>query len=90
MNEYHGIPASNVVTIRLEGTRFNGRSDLWCRRHFISHFYHLPRARLAFARFNLTPASIAHADRFVARDFYFGLLREVIAYPSYYIRPYEQ
>lgn len=56
----------------------------------ISHFYHLPRARLAFTRFNLKPASIAHADRFVARDFYFGLLREVIAYPAYFIRPYAE
>jgi vancomycin permeability regulator SanA len=55
----------------------------------ISHFYHLPRARLAFARFNLTPVTIAHADRFVARDFYYGLLREVIAYPAYFVCPYE-
>ncbi len=55
----------------------------------ISHFYHLPRARLAFARFGLAPVSGAHADRFVARDFYYGLLREVLAYPVYFIRPYE-
>jgi uncharacterized SAM-binding protein YcdF (DUF218 family) len=56
----------------------------------ISHFYHLPRARLAFSRFSLSPASIAHADRFVARDFYFGLLREVIAYPAYFLRSYQE
>jgi vancomycin permeability regulator SanA len=56
----------------------------------VSHFYHLPRARLAFARFHLTPVTAAHSDRFVARDFYFGLLREVIAYPAYFIRPYEE
>lgn len=54
----------------------------------VSHFYHLPRARLSFARLNLVPVTIAHADRFVARDFYFGLLREVIAYPSYYFRSF--
>ena len=55
----------------------------------VSHFYHLPRARLTFARFHLAPATIAHADRFVARDFYFGLLREVIAYPAYFLRSFE-
>jgi uncharacterized SAM-binding protein YcdF (DUF218 family) len=49
----------------------------------VSHFYHLPRARLAFTRLGLKPVSAAHADRFVARDFYYGLLREVIAYPAY-------
>lgn len=51
----------------------------------ISHFYHLPRARLTFARLGLTPVYAAHADRFVARDFYYGLMREVIAYPVYFI-----
>ena len=55
----------------------------------VSHFYHLPRAQLTFSRFGLSPAAIAHADRFVARDFYFGLLREVIAYPAYFVREYE-
>ncbi len=56
----------------------------------VSHFYHLPRARLTFERFHLKPATIAHADRFVARDFYFGLLREVIAYPVYFVRNFEE
>lgn len=51
----------------------------------ISHFYHLPRARLIFTRFGLAPVYTAHADRFVARDFYYGLLREVIAYPVYFV-----
>jgi uncharacterized SAM-binding protein YcdF (DUF218 family) len=55
----------------------------------ISHFYHLPRARLAFQRFGLSATSAAHADRFVARDFYYGLMREVIAYPAYFLRAYE-
>jgi uncharacterized SAM-binding protein YcdF (DUF218 family) len=54
----------------------------------VSHFYHLPRARLAFERLDLGQISIAHAERFVARDFYYGLLREVIAYPVYYLRSY--
>ncbi|MBE0697184.1 MAG: YdcF family protein [Anaerolineaceae bacterium] len=54
----------------------------------VSHFYHLPRARLAFERLGLAQVSIAHAERFVARDFYYGLLREVIAYPVYYFRKF--
>lgn len=62
----------------------------WHSFVLVSHFYHLPRARLAFERFGLTPVSTAHADRFVARDFYFGLLREVIAYPAYWLRPYQE
>jgi uncharacterized SAM-binding protein YcdF (DUF218 family) len=52
----------------------------------VSHFYHLPRARLAFQRLGMTQVSIAHAERFVARDFYYGLLREVIAFPVYFLR----
>lgn len=55
----------------------------------VSHFYHLPRARLAFARFGLAPVTAAYARRFVARDFYYGLMREVIAFPSYLFRDYE-
>ena len=54
----------------------------------VSHFYHLPRARLAFRRFHLSPVTIAHATRFVPRDFYYGLLREVIAYPVYFFRTF--
>jgi uncharacterized SAM-binding protein YcdF (DUF218 family) len=52
----------------------------------VSHFYHLPRARLTFQRLGMTQVSIAHAERFVARDFYYGLLREVIAFPVYFLR----
>lgn len=55
----------------------------------ISHFYHLPRARLTFRRLGMEPVSIAHAERFVARDFYYGLMREVVAYPVYFVRTAE-
>lgn len=51
----------------------------------ISHFYHLPRAHLTFTRLGMSPVYTAYADRFVARDFYYGLLREVIAYPVYFV-----
>jgi uncharacterized SAM-binding protein YcdF (DUF218 family) len=54
----------------------------------VSHFYHLPRARLAFDRFGLRPVYTAYAERFVARDFYYGLMREVIALPAYFLRTY--
>jgi len=52
----------------------------------VSHFYHLPRARLTFSRLGLTPVTTAYAERFVPRDFYYGLMREVIAYPVYFLR----
>jgi uncharacterized SAM-binding protein YcdF (DUF218 family) len=55
----------------------------------ITHFYHLPRARLTFQRLGLTPVYMAHANRFVARDFYYGLMREVIAFPVYWVRAKE-
>jgi uncharacterized SAM-binding protein YcdF (DUF218 family) len=61
----------------------------WRSFILVSHFYHLPRARLVFDRFGLSPTYFAHADRFVFRDFYFGLMREVIAYPAYLFRSYE-
>lgn len=56
----------------------------------ISHFYHLPRARMAFERFGLSPVYIAYAERFVPRDFYYGLMREVIAFPAYLFRDYSR
>ncbi len=55
----------------------------------VSHFYHLPRARVTFLRMGMAPVQIAHARRFVARDFYYGLMREVIAYPAYLLRSFE-
>ena len=55
----------------------------------VSHFYHLPRARATFQRMGMAPVQIAYARRFVARDFYYGLMREVIAYPAYLLRKLE-
>jgi len=52
----------------------------------ISHFYHLPRAQLTFHSLGLEVAGAAYARRFVPRDFYYGLMREVIAYPVYLVR----
>jgi uncharacterized SAM-binding protein YcdF (DUF218 family) len=52
----------------------------------VSHFYHLPRARLMFQRLGMQEVHLAHAERFVARDFYYGLMREVIAFPVYFVR----
>jgi uncharacterized SAM-binding protein YcdF (DUF218 family) len=60
----------------------------WTSYILVSHFYHLPRARLIFDRFGLSPTYFAHAERFVFRDFYFGLMREVIAYPAYLLGSY--
>jgi uncharacterized SAM-binding protein YcdF (DUF218 family) len=66
------------------GEQYGFRSYL-----LVSHFYHLPRARLIFNRLGLKTAGAGYAARFVARDFYFGLLREVIAYPAYLLYSYQ-
>jgi uncharacterized SAM-binding protein YcdF (DUF218 family) len=66
------------------------RARGWRSFIVVTHFYHVPRARLAFQRFGLTPVGAARSDRFVARDFYYGLMREVIAYPAYLFRAYEE
>lgn len=89
----HGIPPGAIlVNSQGDNTYLTARNtralavehDL---RSFIlvSHFYHLPRARLIFRRLGLETVAIAHSERFVPRDFYYGLLREVIAYPVYFI-----
>ncbi len=92
----HGVPreailvdsAGNNTYLTAQHTAELAKANGFQSSVLISYFYHLPRARLAFQLFKLVPVTPAHAERFVPRDFYFGLFREVIAYPIYCLRPY--
>jgi vancomycin permeability regulator SanA len=52
----------------------------------ISQYFHMPRCRLAFGRFQITPVYSSHAQLWSLRDF-FSVPREVAGYISYYFRP---
>jgi len=52
----------------------------------ISEYFHVPRCRLAFARFGIQPIYWSHAHLWARRNFY-SLPREVIGYVGYYFRP---
>ena len=53
----------------------------------ISQYFHLPRCRLAFSRFGISPIYTSHAPFFTIRDFY-SVPREVAGYVEYFFRPY--
>jgi vancomycin permeability regulator SanA len=51
----------------------------------ISQYFHIPRCRLAFARFGIAPVYSSHAPYWSVRDFY-SVPREVVGYVGYYFR----
>jgi vancomycin permeability regulator SanA len=53
----------------------------------VSQYFHLPRCRLAFARFGVAPVYTSHAPFFTYRDFY-SVPREVVGYVEYLFRSY--
>lgn len=59
----------------------------WGSALAISQYYHVPRTRLALQRFGIKPVYAVRADGFSWRGITF-LAREVIAYPSYWLKPY--
>ncbi|PKO19116.1 MAG: YdcF family protein [Chloroflexi bacterium HGW-Chloroflexi-10] len=59
----------------------------WGSALAISQYYHVPRTRLALQRFGINPVYAVRADGFSWRGITF-LAREVIAYPSYWLRSY--
>ncbi len=52
----------------------------------ISEYFHVPRCRLAFARFGIRTIYWSHAHLWARRNFY-SLPREVVGYVGYYFRP---
>ena len=55
----------------------------------VSEYFHMPRCRLAFARFGIQPIYWSHAHLWARRNFY-SLPREVVGYAGYYFRPISQ
>jgi vancomycin permeability regulator SanA len=91
-----GVPADRILVDRHGDTTFDSavqarailgplglRSVVLC-----SQYYHLPRARLAFARAGLGPVTTAHAP--VRPEWHepWSLLREWVGYYAYLLRPY--
>jgi vancomycin permeability regulator SanA len=60
----------------------------WKSALVISQYFHVPRTRLAFEQFGISPVYSAHADFFEIRDIY-STAREVIGYGFYLFRKYE-
>ena len=52
----------------------------------VSQYFHMPRCRLAFARFGIASTYSSHAPLWSLRDFY-SVPREVVGYVGYYFRP---
>jgi len=59
----------------------------WQSVMVISQFYHVPRVRLALHRVGIVEVYGAHA-RWITWQSIFWLLREVVAYPVYFLRVY--
>ena len=55
----------------------------------ISQYFHMPRCRLAFAKFGIGPVYWSHAPFWALRDFH-SVPREVIAYADYALRAANQ
>lgn len=52
----------------------------------VTQYFHIPRSKLALAKFGISPIYNAHPDYFEARDIY-SVLREGPAYIKYLLRP---
>lgn len=61
------------------------RTRNWRTAMVISQYFHVPRTRLALARFGIADARSAHPSYVEWRDLY-SIAREVIGYPAYWFR----
>ena len=93
----HGVPA-NLIFEDTEGSntwRTAQNTARFLTDHhlqsvlIISQYFHLPRCKLAFARFGISPIYTSHAPLWSLRDFY-SVPREVVGYIGYSCRPSER
>ena len=88
--EAHGIPSPAIIEDNAGTNTWltaQNTAALMKDRHLqsaliISQYFHLPRCRLAFARFGIPGVSASASTYWSLRDLY-SLPREVIAYPVY-------
>jgi vancomycin permeability regulator SanA len=91
----HHVPANVILTDNAgRNTYFTAqnaartlRKNRWKSAFIVTQFYHVPRTRLAFQRFGISPVYYAHPDYFEVEDVY-SLAREVLAICVYAFRRY--
>jgi vancomycin permeability regulator SanA len=91
-----GVPAERILVDRQGTTTFDsavGAQALLAQKGLrsvvlVSQYYHLARARLAFARAGFGPVSIAHAPFGPELHEPWSLVREFLGYYFYRVRPF--
>ena len=91
-----GIPADRIITDNhgvntFESARFTARllrERRWRSVCVVTHYYHVPRSRLALHRFGVGAVSSLHAGSFAGDGFSFHLVREMAGLAKYAVRPY--
>ncbi len=93
----HGIPDEKIIADNqgintYESARHTVRimrERKWDGVCVVTHYYHVPRARLALGHFGANEVSSGSARVFEWRDFY-HVAREVVGYAWYALRHYER
>jgi vancomycin permeability regulator SanA len=88
-----GIPSAIVFEDNGGSNTWHTAQDtaLFLKEHdlksvlIVSEYFHIPRCRLAFAKFGIHPIYWSHAHLWARRNFY-SLPREVVGYVGYYFR----
>lgn len=90
-----GVPASAIWLDHTGNNTYDTARNValimqanhWQSIMVVSQFYHVPRVKLALHRVGIENVYGAHA-RWITWQSVFWLLREVIAYPVYFLRAY--
>ena len=92
----HGVPPERIIrdghgVNTYESARFTARllrERGWRSVCVVTHFYHVPRARLALRRFGVGTVYSAHAGSYAEEGFDVHLVREMAGLVKYALRPY--
>ena len=95
--EEHGVPVAAIFEDNEGSNTWHTAQDtaqFLADHHLqsvliVSQYFHMPRCRLAFARFGISPVYWSHAPLWSLRDFY-SVPREVVGYIGYSCRPSER
>ena len=81
--DYDGVNTRKTV----ENTVRMLRGSESTRMIVVSHFYHLPRIKLAYQRAGWEVYTVPAHESYILRQLPFNMAREVAAYWAYYLRP---
>jgi uncharacterized SAM-binding protein YcdF (DUF218 family) len=81
--DYNGLNTRKTV----ENTLRMLRGSESTRMIVVSHFYHLPRIKLAYQRAGWEVYTVPAHESYILRQLPFNMAREVAAYWAYYLRP---